>query len=94
MKEGGGFDANSGPMSDKRQLVLKCDLQERILDPALFGATLQQQMVRSSYIMTLRYSTAENIYLKIIFTFFTSCSHEYFFNIILTIFFRLVLMIT
>ena len=28
--------------------MLKCDLQERILDPALFGATLQQQMVRST----------------------------------------------
>ena len=26
-------------------LVLKCDIQERILDPALFGATLAQQMV-------------------------------------------------
>ena len=46
MKEGGGLDTN-GRHSDKRQLVLKCDLQERILDPALFGATLHQQMVRS-----------------------------------------------
>ena len=69
VKEGGGFDANNGLISDKRQLVLKCDPQERILDPALFGATLQQQMVRStsSYIMTLRYSIAGNIYLEIIF---------------------------
>ena len=47
MKEGGGLETNGGP-SDKQQLVLKCDLQERILDPALFGATLQQQMVRST----------------------------------------------
>ena len=41
MKEGGG----NVETSDKSQLVLKCDLQERILDPALFGATVQQQMV-------------------------------------------------
>ena len=47
MQESGGYETNGGP-SDKRQLVLKCDLQERILDPALFEATLQQQMVRST----------------------------------------------
>ena len=43
MKERGEVEACDG-LSDKR-LVLKCDLQERILDPALFGATLVQQMV-------------------------------------------------
>jgi hypothetical protein len=53
MREGGGgIETNGGGPSDKSQLqlVLKCDLQERILDPALFGANLQQQMVRSSYL--------------------------------------------
>ena len=48
-REGGGLEANGSGPGDKsrQQLVLKCDLQERILDPALFGANLQQQMVRS-----------------------------------------------
>ena len=46
-------ETNDGEPSDKsqQQLVLKCDLQERILDPALFGANLQQQMVRSTIIL-------------------------------------------
>lgn len=54
LREGGGLETDGGGPSDKsrQQLVLKCDLQERILDPTLFGANLQQQMVRSnSYIM-------------------------------------------
>ena len=48
MKEGGArLETNSGS-NDKRLLVLKCDLQERILDPALFGASLEQQMVSAT----------------------------------------------
>ena len=39
-REGGGLEANGSGPGDKsrQQLVLKCDLQKRILDPALFGA--------------------------------------------------------
>lgn len=40
--EGGASECEAG---DGR-IVLKCDMQERILDPALFGGTLMQQMVR------------------------------------------------
>ena len=52
-REGGGLEANGSGPGDKswQQLVLKCDLQERILDPALFGANLQQQMVRIAIIL-------------------------------------------
>ena len=39
--------AGPNECEDGARMVLKCDLHERILDPALFGAALEQQMVCS-----------------------------------------------
>ena len=41
--EGEGGECEAAEANDR--MVLKCDMQERILDPALFGAPLTQQMV-------------------------------------------------
>ena len=46
-------------MGEDAPLVIKCDLQERILDPALFGSNVAQTFV-SMYVSVVQW----NLYLK------------------------------
>ena len=50
--EHGAAQTGYGTAAGKRMLI-KCDVQERILDPALFETTVAQQMVSTTLFLLL-----------------------------------------